>query len=574
MKHSRRSAYPAKKWRWALIAVSCAVLSAGCDTRPLLTFPSESSPPPPTSVPTVLILDGSGSMTQADAPGPRIDAAKNAAHGLIGAMPESSTIGLQTYGTTTDSAPEDKPAGCRDVTTLIPLGPLDRDKINAAIDPITPSGYTPISLALTAAAHQLPADETPQAIVLVSDGEETCDTPPCDTAAHLKQTHPGLTISTVGFKVEGPAADQLRCIAEATGGIFIQAANADQLAARLLATQDIDQANTSLSATGFGDIALGTTVDDIRAKHADFPDVADTGSVTVTWIDCDFGFNDGTLESISPHNHGHTIDGVTVGDPVTEAGNFYGEPLSATPNSDGTTTVIFDADPNSDHAYKMTVDGYTRIGDKLSGTIRTIALCRCKPRASANPTRPSGVNDDTIRSMTLPAGTCGNGSYGWENTVPITLTEGRGEARTSSGEFAGASIKDATLLGWLDADGDGTEDAVVSFVCFGSTFDMCCAGRSSMMKFLRVFDFSAPTPQPVGETIMPGNSPVRGETYGEARFIDQVRVDASAILTEEKLIYPDSVEPTADLGHSPYATIEVTHRFTNGQWTSSDRVIR
>ncbi|WP_231984520.1 VWA domain-containing protein [Mycobacterium sp. 852014-52144_SCH5372336] len=522
----------------------------------------------------MLILDGSGSMTQADAPGPRIDAAKNAAHGLIGAMPESSTIGLQTYGTTTDSAPEDKPAGCRDVTTLIPLGPLDRDKINAAIDPITPSGYTPISLALTAAAHQLPADETPQAIVLVSDGEETCDTPPCDTAAHLKQTHPGLTISTVGFKVEGPAADQLRCIAEATGGIFIQAANADQLAARLLATQDIDQANTSLSATGFGDIALGTTVDDIRAKHADFPDVADTGSVTVTWIDCDFGFNDGTLESISPHNHGHTIDGVTVGDPVTEAGNFYGEPLSATPNSDGTTTVIFDADPNSDHAYKMTVDGYTRIGDKLSGTIRTIALCRCKPRASANPTRPSGVNDDTIRSMTLPAGTCGNGSYGWENTVPITLTEGRGEARTSSGEFAGASIKDATLLGWLDADGDGTEDAVVSFVCFGSTFDMCCAGRSSMMKFLRVFDFSAPTPQPVGETIMPGNSPVRGETYGEARFIDQVRVDASAILTEEKLIYPDSVEPTADLGHSPYATIEVTHRFTNGQWTSSDRVIR
>ncbi|UUO01146.1 hypothetical protein M4D79_21220 [Mycolicibacterium novocastrense] len=140
----------------------------------------------------------------------------------------------------------------------------------------------------------------------------------------------------------------------------------------------------------------------------------------------------------------------------------------------------------------MTVDGYTRTGDKLSGTIRTIALCRCKPRASANPTRPSGVNDDTIRSMTLPAGTCGNGSYGGENTVPITLTEGRGEARTSSGEFAGASIKDATLLGWLDADGDGTEDAVVSFVCFGSTFDMCCAGRSSMMKFLRVFDFFSP----------------------------------------------------------------------------------
>ncbi|MGE5695555.1 MAG: hypothetical protein ACM4D3_10065 [Candidatus Sericytochromatia bacterium] len=50
-----------------------------------------------------------------------------------------------------------------------------------------------------------------------------------------------------------------------------------------------------------------------------------------------------------------------------------------------------------------------------------------------------------------------------------------------------------------------------------------------------------------------------------------MRVDGSAIVTDEKLIYPDSTS-AAEIGFSPYATIEVTHRFTNGQWTSTERV--
>lgn len=558
--------------RWILVLFTCATLLAGCATgRQTTALPSPAQTP--SSIPTVLILDGSESMIQADAPGPRIDAAKAAAHGLVAALPDTTTIALQTYGTTTGSTPEDKAAGCRDVTTLIPLQPLDRTTMNSAIDAITPSGYTPISLALRNASDQLPADNTPQAIVLVSDGEDTCDTPPCDTAAQLKKTHPELTISTVGFKVDGPAADQLRCIAETTGGIFIQADNADQLAARLLATQDIDQANTSLSSTGIGGVELGTTIADVRAKHPDFPEVATTDSVTVVWRDCDFTFTNGTLTSIAPHNGGRTIDNITVGSPVSKAADLYGVPAEKQIKG-GSGTLTFTADQEAATAYKMTVEGYADTGGTISGTIRNIILCKCAPHTSTNPTKPSGVTDDTIRSMTFPPGTCGNSTRGWNNTAPITVRNGEGEARTPSGEFGGASIKNATLVGWVDANGDGTEDAVVSFVCFGSTFDMCCAGRSSMMEFVGVFDFSSPrAPRPVGNTIMPGSSPVRGEAYGEPRQIDQVRIDGSAVITEEKLIYPDTSGATADLGHSPDATIEVTHRFTDGRWTSTERVV-
>lgn len=566
--------------QWILVLVVCATLVAACAPNRLTGFapidPAADQTEPATiesSVPTVLIIDGSRSMTEADAPGPRIDAAKSAAHQLIDALPDDSTIALQTYGTTTGSAEADKAASCRDVTTLLPLGTLDRSAMTTAIDSITPSGFTPMTLSLRTAADQLPADDSPQAIVLVSDGEETCETPPCDIASELKRSHPQLTISTVGFRVDGPASDQLRCIAQVTGGVYVQADNAAQLAARLIATQNISQASNSLTAAGLGDIDLGSTITDIHLHHADFPAVAGVGSITVTWRDCDYTFTNGTLDAIAPHGGGRTIDGVTTGSPVEDAARFYGAPVETTfSGRAGTLTYI--AGPNTDAKYRMNVDFYADIAGRVIGKITAIVLCRCKPSASGGETRPSGVDANTIRNMTFPPDTCTDGNSGWPHSVPITVSDGDGEARTASGEFGGASIRDATFLGWIDAAGDGSEEAVVTFVCFGSTFDMCCAGRTSSMKFIGVFDFSTPSsPRPISGTLMPGESPVRGETYGESRYFDAVRIDGSTIVTDEKLVYADTSGATADLGYSPYATIEVTHRFTDGQWVTTERVI-
>jgi Ca-activated chloride channel family protein len=555
------------------IGVTSLVLQGGSDRGGSPTS-YVAAPPPVIAVPTVLILDASGSMNQADAPGLRIDAAKAAAQGLVDALPDDATLALETYGTSTGSADAEHDAGCADVKTLIPLGRVDRDRMRGGIGGLRASGYTPISLALRSAVGQLPADDSAQAIVLVSDGEDTCGTPPCDEAAQAKRAHPNLAISTVGFKTDGPASDQLRCIADATGGLFVQAGNASQLAARLLATQNIGAAAAALSSDGLGEVRLGQRLVDIRGAHPDFPDASSSGGVVV-WRDCDWGFVDGVLDSIAPHGGGRTIDGVGVGTPLSRAAELYGNPVGIVVNGDGSHTVLYaaDSDPGSANAFRILVNDFSDAGGTVSGKVKTITICRCKPHASTGPGRPSGVTDDTILSMTFPAGTCGNSSTNWNHT-PITVRNGKGEARTASGEFGGASITDAKLAGWLDADGDGTEDAVVTFTCFGSTFDMCCAGRSSMMKFIGVFDFSTPTsPRPVGETIMPGSSPVRGETYGESRYIDQMRIDGSAIITDEKLIYPDTSGATADLGYSPYATIEVTHRFANGQWTSTERVV-
>lgn len=190
---------------------------------------SLTAPTPPPTVPVMIVLDASGSMNESDAPGPRIDAAKSAVKELVATLPADSQVGLLAYGTGTGSSDSEKDAGCRDVTTLAPVAPLDAAALDAAAGGVTAAGYTPIGAALRAAADGLP-NEGPRSIVLVSDGEDTCAPPtPCDIARELEQQGIDLTVHTVGFKVDGAARDQLTCIAQATGGPYSDATDAAQL---------------------------------------------------------------------------------------------------------------------------------------------------------------------------------------------------------------------------------------------------------------------------------------------------------------------------------------------------------
>lgn len=577
--HVRAARLPLRtRYRLALytdVAV-LALVSTGCSDRPSSVNSSSvgTSPEAVVPAPEVLVVDGSGSMNTTDAPGPRIDAAKAAAVSLVDDLPDGVRLGLMTYGTSTGSAPGDKVAGCRDVTVLVPLERLDRDRVKDAVAGIVASGYTPLSLAMQQAVNQLPAGDSAQAVVLISDGEDTCDVPPCATAKQLKAQRPGLTISTVGFRLDGGAAEQLGCIAKVTGGLFVTADNTEQLAARLKATQDLNQAQSSLTASGLAGIELGQSIGDIRSARTDFPSVPSTGRTTVTWRDCDWTFADGVLTEIAPHDGGHTIDGVGPGTPLSRVAELYGKAITVETDGHGGYRLTYRAADNSDAAYRMIVEGYNDTGGTISGTVKTIVLCTCAgPRSPAAPPGPAVVNEQVIAAMTFPVGACGDGSRGWRNTVPITVVGGKGEARDANGDFAGASITDVELIGMLDANADGTQDVVVSFVCFGSPAAMCCAGRSSMMKFIGVYDFTdSAAPRPVGKTIMPGISPVRGESDGELRRIEAVRLSGPTIITDEKLIYPDTSGATADLGYPPDATVEVTHVFTDGQWKATERV--
>ncbi|WP_029138662.1 VWA domain-containing protein [Nakamurella lactea] len=178
--------------------------------------------------PLMIVLDASGSMALDDADGrPRIDTARSAVRQLIGALPDDARLGIETYGTNTGPNASERDLGCRDVSVLQPVAPLDADAAGDTIDAIEPSGYSPIGQALQTAAAALP-DTGKRTILLVSDGYDYCATPePCDTARALAEVAPELTIHVLGIDADSGDTDQLRCIAAATGGRYLDADPAD-----------------------------------------------------------------------------------------------------------------------------------------------------------------------------------------------------------------------------------------------------------------------------------------------------------------------------------------------------------
>ncbi|WP_216211721.1 vWA domain-containing protein [Amycolatopsis aidingensis] len=169
----------------------------------------------------MFVLDASGSMTTPTEGGrTRMDMAKDAMGTLIDQLPINIHVGLQVYGTATGNTPEEKEAGCADVRTLRPVSEVDRDALHAEVDRIEPRGYTPIGTALTEAAGALP-ERGPRAVVLISDGVDTCAPPePCEVAEELAGDQVGLAMHTVGFQVDEDARAELDCIAEETGGDY------------------------------------------------------------------------------------------------------------------------------------------------------------------------------------------------------------------------------------------------------------------------------------------------------------------------------------------------------------------
>ena len=182
---------------------------------------------------TMLVLDSSGSMNVQDAGGQtRLDAAKDATKNFVYELGGTIPLGLVTYGGTVDEAPENQEEGCRDIHVV--SGPKKDvgDSFTGPIDALQAKGYTPIGDSLKKAAEELGGQHG--TIVLVSDGIDTCAPPPvCEVAKELHEKGIDLVINTIGFNVDEEARKELSCIADAAGGEYLDADDADSLAAMI-----------------------------------------------------------------------------------------------------------------------------------------------------------------------------------------------------------------------------------------------------------------------------------------------------------------------------------------------------
>lgn len=177
-----------------------------------------------------LIMDLSGSMLADDAGGTRLDAAKRASTELIDSLPDDALLGMLVYGQRESSDESNRERGCQDIEVLSPVQKVDKESLKNRIAGLEAQGYTPIGNALRKAADELGPDGE-RSIILVSDGIDTCAPPPvCEVAKELAGQGVGLTIHTVGFKVDEEARAELECVAQATGGQSMTADDATQLA--------------------------------------------------------------------------------------------------------------------------------------------------------------------------------------------------------------------------------------------------------------------------------------------------------------------------------------------------------
>ncbi|MEJ7837755.1 MAG: VWA domain-containing protein [Thermomicrobiales bacterium] len=213
----------------------------------LTTFISGSLPAasaqnaPGTEVNVELILDSSGSMADVTNTGePRIDAAKRVLNDVIDVIPVDRpeiNVGFRVFGHLGNNTEAGRAESCQSSDLTVPIDGVNSDALREQVANYAPVGWTPIGLSLERAGADFPpaSDTVRNAIILVTDGLETCDTDPCAIATSLNQSEANISVYVVGLGLDEEELRITSCIAENTGGQIIGAQNADELSAALFA---------------------------------------------------------------------------------------------------------------------------------------------------------------------------------------------------------------------------------------------------------------------------------------------------------------------------------------------------
>lgn len=177
----------------------------------------------------IVVLDASGSMLQQLDGERRIDIAKASLQQLISEdLPDHVQFGLRVFG-------HKEADSCR--TDLeIPLGPLDRRAASTRVASVSAMNLakTPIADTLAKAGGDLAGKAGSNLIILLTDGEETCEGDPAAVITALRKSGLDVRVNIVGFAInELMLRESFESWAALGGGQYIDARNAAELSAGL-----------------------------------------------------------------------------------------------------------------------------------------------------------------------------------------------------------------------------------------------------------------------------------------------------------------------------------------------------
>ena len=180
-----------------------------------------------------IVVDASRSMWGRMGGEPKMAVAKEILEDVSYWFPEDLDLALRAYGNSSPSDDND----CADSTLLVPFGEENREPIRREIAGLRPLGQTPIAYALNQAARDFGALRNDRALVLVTDGIESCGGDPVQAARELREQ--GIMVHLIGFGL-GNAADEdaasLQAVADASGGHYVTAGSAEELKKALAQT--------------------------------------------------------------------------------------------------------------------------------------------------------------------------------------------------------------------------------------------------------------------------------------------------------------------------------------------------
>jgi len=169
-----------------------------------------------------IVLDASGSMLKR-IPGSdkrRIEVARSSLSNLItDVLPAGAMMSYRAFGLEKDAC---------DTRAFLPLAPLDKSAAVKAINdtPAINLAKTPIAASLSAASDDLSGHDGPKTVVLITDGEETCDGDVLAAIEKLRADGLQATLQIVGFAIDDEALKaEFSDWAKRGGGVYIDAAD-------------------------------------------------------------------------------------------------------------------------------------------------------------------------------------------------------------------------------------------------------------------------------------------------------------------------------------------------------------
>jgi Mg-chelatase subunit ChlD len=181
-----------------------------------------------------IVFDASNSMWAQIDGRAKISVAKEILQGSLNWLPNDISLALRVYG----HQHRRELRNCEDSELMVPPDSGNRGRIRAAIAAFKPRGQTPLGYSLEQISADLGGFSGERAVVLVTDGIESCGGDPVAAARALRENI-GAPVHVISFGL-GSADDEdlaaLRSIADASGGKFVSAGSAEELRDALTVT--------------------------------------------------------------------------------------------------------------------------------------------------------------------------------------------------------------------------------------------------------------------------------------------------------------------------------------------------